>query len=105
MLLPLYYIIIPFVIGAYLIKWLKKVSPAVVPEDVQQLYAAKPCEKKWYRSVRRDHKGLRHLGDFETRQEAVEEAYRGLKSAKAAKEAASFVVLNDKGEALEQVDS
>jgi hypothetical protein len=105
MQLVFYYIILPFVASYYLIKWLKKNAAQDIPDDVKRLYAEKPVERKWLRAVRRDTSGLRWLGDFETRQEAVESAYQGRKDALAAREQASFIVLNDKGEALEQVDS
>lgn len=103
--LVFYYVILPIAAGAFLIRWLKKVSPARVDPDVAALYAQKPVEKKWFRAVRRDHKGLRSLGDYETRLEAVEAAYQGRKDAMAAGDKASFIVLDDKGYALEQVDS
>jgi hypothetical protein len=100
-----FYVILPIFLGGMLIKYLKKHAPAEVAADVQQLYAQNPVEKKWYRAVRRDQKGLKALGDFETRGEAVESAYRNRKDAALAGEKAHFVVLDDKGFALEQVDS
>jgi hypothetical protein len=103
--LVFYYVILPIFAGSLLIRWLKKASPARVEPDVAALYAEKPVEKKWFRAVRRDHTGLRSLGDYETRLEAVEAAYQGRKDAKAAGDTASFVVLDDKGFALEQIDS
>ena len=100
-----YYVILPIWLGSLLIRFIKKHAPHEIPVDVKTLYAAKPCEKKWSRAIRRDPKGLRLLGDFETRTEAVEAVYQGRKDAKAAGDKAAFLVLNDKGEALEQVDS
>ena len=105
MSLVFYYLVLPFIASALLIRWLKKHAPSTVPEDVRRLCAERPVEKKWFRSVRRDSGSLRALGDFETRGEAVEAAYRGRQDAQAAGEQAQFVVLDDKGEALEQVDS
>lgn len=101
----LLYFLMPIFVGGFVIKYLKKHAPAVVAADVQALYAKQPVEKKWYRAVRRDGAGLRSLGDFETRGEAVEAAYQGRKDAAAAGQKASFVVLDDKGFALEQIDS
>jgi hypothetical protein len=100
-----FYVVLPIFLGGMLIKYLKKHAPAEVARDVKELYAKSPVEKKWYRAARRDHKGLKALGDFETRGEAVESAYQGRKDAAAAGEKAAFVVLDDKGFALEQVDS
>lgn len=103
--LVFYYLVLPIWLGSLVIKYIKKNAPHDIPPDVKRLYAETPCEKKWTRAVRRDHKGLRHLGDFETRTEAVEAVYQGRKDARAAGDTAAFVVLNDKGEALEQIDS
>jgi len=103
--LVFYYVILPIAAGVLLIRWLKKVSPAKVEPDVAALYAQKPIEKKWFRAVRRDHKGLRSLGDYETRLEAVEAIYQGRKDAQAAGDMASFIVCDDKGYALEQIDA
>ena len=105
MALIYYYLVLPFLAAWLLIGWLKKHVSHEPPDDVKRLYAERPIQKKWHRAVRRDHKGLRWLGDFETRQEAVDAAYRGRKDAQAARDKASFLVLNDKGEALEQVDA
>jgi hypothetical protein len=103
--LVFYYVILPIFAGSMLIRWLKKASPARVDADVAALYAQRSVQKKWFRSVRRDQKGLRSLGDFETRLEAVEAVYAARKAAQAAQEKAAFVVLDDKGYALEQIDS
>jgi hypothetical protein len=101
----LLYFLAPIFLGSYLIKYLKKHAPAEVAADVKTLYASRPVQKKWYRAVRRDAAGLRPLGDYETRGEAVEAAYQGRKDAAAAGQKAAFVVLDDKGFALEQIDS
>lgn len=106
MFLVFYYLILPFLLAWVVIKYLKKHAPSTIPEDVLRLYAAKPVERKWFRAARRDHKGLHPLGDFEKQPEAVEAAYQGLKDARAAGETgASFIVLNDKGDTLEQIDA
>ena len=105
MSLIFYYLILPFFAASLVIRWLKKNAPSTIAEDVKRLYAESPVEKKWFRAVRRDHKGLRSLGDYETRLEAVEAAYQGRKDAAASGDQASFVVLDDKGFALEQIDS
>lgn len=100
-----YYIVLPFLAGAYVIRLIKKYAKDELPPDVARLIAERPVEKKWFRAVRRDARGLRMIGDYETRMDAVDAAYQACKDAKAAGQAAAFVVLNDKGEALEQVDS
>lgn len=100
-----YYLILPFIGAAFVLKFIRKYGKNEIPEDIRRLCAQKPIEKKWFRTVRRDHKGLRFLGDFETHGEAVDCAYAGRKEAAAAVETAAFLVLNSKGEILEEVDS
>jgi hypothetical protein len=103
--LLLYYLIIPIVAGAAVVAFIKKYGKHGPPEDVAALLAARPMEPKTFRAVRRDHRGVRILGDFETQPEAVEAAYRGKEEALAEKEHAAFLVLNAKGEILEETDS
>lgn len=103
--LILYYIILPMAVGYYVIKWIKKHGASTIPADVIALYAVDPVEKKWYRAARRDAQGLKKLGDFETQLEAVDRAYLGKQEAVKAGQRASFLVLNDKGDVYQQVDS
>lgn len=103
--LILYYIVLPVVAGAYVIKFIRKHGASTIPPDVTALYAVRPVEKKWYRAVRRDATGLHVLGDFETQLDAVDCAYLNKEKAVQAGEKASFLVLNDKGDAYQQVDS
>lgn len=101
----LYYAVIPLLAAWLVVKFIRGYGGSGVPADVAALYERLPMEKRWHRAVRRDGAGLAALGDFEKREEAVEEIYRGRDAARAAGQKASFIVLNDKGEALEQVDS
>ena len=103
--LLIYYLVLPFLGAALVLKFIKKYGKHEIASDVRLLCAEKPIEKKFFRAVRRDHKGLRLLGDFETHVEAVDAAYLGRKEAAAAGDAAAFLVLNDKAETLEAVDS
>ncbi len=100
-----YYLILPFMIGGWLIKQIKKRAPSLIPPDVQALVRERPIERKWYRAVRRGAEGLSVLGDFEKQPEAVESAYRGKEEAARSGERAAFLVLNDQGEVLEEVGS
>lgn len=103
--LLLYYIVIPMLAAALVVRFIRKYGQNEIPEGVRRLYAERPLEPKWFRVLREDPKGLQILGDFETRSEAVDCAYRGKEDAQGAGEKAAFLVLNDKGEALEEVDS
>ncbi len=103
--LLLYYLIVPILAGAAVIAVIKKYGRQGPPEDVAALSAARPIARKTFRALRRDHRGVKILGDFETQPEAVEAAYRGKEEALAAKEHAAFLVLNDKGEIIEETDS
>lgn len=106
MFFPLiYWVVIPILIGVYLVKWIKKAAPLVPKLDVRDLFDRAPIEPKWFRAARRDAKGLVSLGDFEKQPEAVEAAYRDRERAQAAGEKAEFLVFNDKAELLEQIDS
>ena len=100
-----YYLVLPFLAAWAVLRFIKKYGRNEVPEDIARLYAEQPLEKKWFRVLRRDNQEARLLGDFETHDEAVELAYRRRQEAQVARETAAFFVLNDKGEALEEVDS
>ena len=100
-----YYLALPFIASALVLKFIRKYGDNEIPEDIRRLYAERPIEPKWFRVLRGDLKGKRVLGDFETKGEAVDRAYKGREEARAAGEKAAFLVLNDKGEALEEVDS
>ena len=104
-LLILYYLILPFLLAGLVLKFIRKYGRNEIPEDILRIYSQNPLEKKWFRVLRRDHKGLRLLGDRETHDEAVELAYKRKEEDLAAGEHADFLVLNSKGEILEEVDS
>ncbi|MBI4371779.1 MAG: hypothetical protein HY552_05735 [Elusimicrobia bacterium] len=106
MFMPLiYWIVLPMLLGWLVIRWIQRSSPRPVPPDVAELFARRPLERRWFRAARRDHKGLRPLGDFEKQPEAVDAAYADKERAQAAGENAQFLVFNDKAELLEEVDS
>jgi hypothetical protein len=98
-------IVVPTLALVYVPKLAKKYLKTQTPEDVARLYAEHPLEKGWYRAARRDHKGLRLLGDFETQLEAVDRAYLGKEEAQKGGQSASFFVLDDKAQILQQVDA
>lgn len=100
-----YYIVLPFLLGAYVIKLIKKHGKSSVAPDVAALFASQPLEKRFFRAARRDKNGLMSLGDFEKMDEAVTAAYRAKEQAVAAGDHASFIVVNDQAETLEQIDS
>lgn len=103
--LTFYYLILPFLLAAILLRLLKKYGAKPTEPAIIELYDKQPLEKKWFRAARRDSSGLRLLGDSETQGEAVENAYRAKEAATKVGEKAEFLVLNDKAEILEQVDS
>jgi hypothetical protein len=100
-----YYLVLPFLLAGLLLRLIKKYGARAADPDVTELYRRHPIERKWFRAARRDGKGLHLLGDCETQGEAVEGAYRGKEAAVKAGEKAAFLVLNDKAEVLEQVES
>ncbi len=101
----LYYIAAPFICGALVLKLLARYGRREIPAEIQKLFEAEPIEKKWFRAVRKDGKGWSALGDYEKQPEAVERIYEARQTAQTSGDKASFLVLNDKGEALEQIDS
>lgn len=103
--LILFLIVLPVLALVYVPRLAKKYFKSELPEDIRRLYGERAVEKGWYRAARRDHKGLRLLGDFETQLEAVDRAYLGKEEALKAGDRASFLVLDDKGAVLQQVDS
>jgi hypothetical protein len=105
LLLLFYYIGLPLLLLAFLPKLFKRFLPPKIQDDIRRLYTDKPIEKKYSRVVKRGRKGLVWLGDFETQMEAVDCAYAAKEESEKASEEASFYVLNDAGEALQEVDS
>lgn len=104
-LLLFYYIVLPLLVAGLVIKLIKKYAPSAVSAEMRALYAAHPLEKGFFRAARRDVRGLAVLGDFETKPEAVEAAYRGRERAQETGETAAFLILNDAGETLEEIES
>lgn len=100
-----YYIALPFLAAWLVMKFIRKYGASPIPEEVARLYAEAPLEKGWYRVIQRGPAGQRLLGDFEKHDAAVEKAYKERELAQVTGEKAAFLVLNDKGEALEEVDS
>lgn len=100
-----FYVVLPMTLGGLVIKLIRKYSPYVPPADVAANLARQPLPKKWFRAARRDQDGLLTLGDFETHGEAVDSAYRDKERAVKAAEKAAFLILNPKGEILEEIDS
>lgn len=105
LVLLFYYLVLPFLAAWLVLLFIRKYGRQDLPEDMRLLYQRQPLEKGGFRVLRRDHKGLRVLGDFETHGEAVERAYKGREEAQAAAERAAFMVANDRGETLDEVDS
>lgn len=105
LMLTFYYLVLPFLLAGLLLRLLRRYAPKLDDAAILELYGKHPLEKKWFRAVRRDARGLRLLGDSETHGEAVENAYRAKEAAVAAGEKAEFIVLNDRAEILEEVDS
>ena len=102
-LLFLYYVVLPILFGWWVIRWLKRHAPSTTPPALAELCARSPIEKRWFRVVRVAAGRFETVGDFEKQEQAVEEAYRGRERQPGS--GASFLVVNDKAEVLEQVDA
>ena len=102
-----YYLVLPFVLFALLLKLMRKYGGDTVPKEIRELCAVHPIEKKSFRALRVEGKigagavMLGELGDFESQEEAVDAAFEA--KSKQAQSAADFIVLNDKGEILQQL--
>lgn len=105
MTLLFFYFVLPALLAALVLRFIKKHGASRQDPQVQELLACDPLEPKWQRALRRDAKGLMKLGDFETHLEAVDCAYKAKEQAQAAGDKAAFLVVNEKAEVLEQVDS
>ena len=105
--LILYYLVLPFAIFAVILRLMRKYSPDSIPKEIGDFYAVHPIEPKCFRAVRLDGRFgkppvmLAKIGDFESQDEAVDAAFEA--KSKAAGAGASFLVLNDKGEILQEV--
>lgn len=100
-----FYFVLPALLAFLVLRFIKKHGASTQDPQVRALLDSDPLVPKWQRAVRRDAKGLLKLGDFETHLEAVDCAYKAKEQAQAAGDKASFLVVNEKAEILEQVDS
>jgi len=103
--LILYYLVIPFLLSGAVLKLIKKYGKVAPDPALASLYSKEPLAKKWFRAARRDSHGTSLLGDSETHGEAVDRIYAARGRAQVLGEKAAFVVLNDKAEILEEVNS
>jgi len=120
-----YYLVLPFLIFAVILRLLRKYSPDSAPKEILEFYAQDPIEPKFFRAIRLDGRFptaveaalprrrsvgrfghlpvvLNKLGDFEKQEDAVDSAFAA-KSAAGETAESSFLVLNDKGEILQEV--
>lgn len=108
-MLIFYYLVLPVLLGALVIKLIKSSGAWEPPAHIKDLFAAHPIEKRMFRSVRVTGGAGRPvaslIADHETQSDAVDAIYAAKEQAQRAGERASFLVLNDKMETLEQVDS
>ena len=101
----LYYLILPFLAGALLIRYIKKHAPSGITPEVTALLAVDPIEKKFYRAARKDEGKVAKIADYETHVEAVDAIYAAKEAAQKQGVKTAFIVLNDQGETLDWIDS
>lgn len=104
--LVFYYLILPFLLGWLVLKLIRRYGADPVAPTVRQLCVEDPVERKWFRVAEvlgdpRAGGGVRKVSDFETQDQAVEEAYR--RRAEQAGPGRSWLVLNEKGDVLQEV--
>ena len=102
-----YYLVLPFLIFAVILRLMRKYGPDPVPKEIHEFYAADPPQPKFYRAIRLQGRFghppvfITKLGDFERQDDAVDSAFAA-KSAIKEKPELSCLVLNDKGEILQE---
>ncbi|MHB2026116.1 MAG: hypothetical protein ACYCPQ_05705 [Elusimicrobiota bacterium] len=98
------YLILPFALSWFIIKFLKAFSNNVVAEDVRQICLHTPMAEA-FRVIKRLPQGSEIVADCGAREDAVEKAHQSASAARTAGEKASFLVV-DRGLAIfEQIDS
>jgi hypothetical protein len=103
-----YYLILPFVLFWVVLRLIRKYSPDSAPEEIRELCVKDPIEPKYFRAVRLDGRFghppvlLAKLGDFEHQEDAVDAAFAA-KSQAPERDRFSFLVLNCKGEILQEL--
>ena len=103
-----YYLVLPFLLSAVIVWPIRKYSTDPVPKEIREFYAADPIDPKCFRALRADGRFghppvlLTKLGDFENQEDAVDTAFAA-KSKALQNSKSSFLVLNDKGEILQEV--
>lgn len=100
-----YYLVLPFVAAAMIIRFIRRYGASTTPKDVLRLCRESPLEKGTYRVLRRSGAELTSLGDFETHEEAVDSAFLGRHTARSEGLPGSFFVVNPKAEILDRFDS
>ncbi|MBI4376383.1 MAG: hypothetical protein HY549_08030 [Elusimicrobia bacterium] len=105
LILLFYYIAVPFLLAYLVLRFIRKYGGSPIREDIRLFYAQNPIEKGYFRVFREDDQGRQWLGDFENQVKAVDRAYQGKEQAQRGGQKAAFLVLNDKGEILEETDA
>jgi hypothetical protein len=106
LILIFYYLILPFILFGFVLAFLRKFG-SKLPKEIESFIASDPIESKFYRAAQMNGRfgepgaTLRKLGDFEKQDEAVDAAFNARKTA--GQVHAAYIVLNDKGEILQEV--
>ncbi|MBI3548496.1 MAG: hypothetical protein HY078_05530 [Elusimicrobia bacterium] len=107
--LVFFYLVLPFIFAGFAIKFLKR-HPARCPSPkLLETLSADPIEKKHFRAVRvegpleQENAAFSSLGDFEGQIEAVDAIYQARSSDRRAGASRTYLVLNHKGEILQQI--
>ena len=105
--LLLYYAFLPLFAGALVIALIKRFGAKEVAPAVRALLESRPMPPRTFRVARVDEsKGPAVLvGDFETLDEAVDAAYKGRQELRSRGGRASFLVIDDSGDTLQEVEA
>lgn len=107
LILIFYYLVLPFIFAALVRRLIRRFATDPVPPKVRELCARDPVEKKWYRVLEVEgafaspEARFEKIGDFDAQDKAVDGAY--LRRAEHSAAARSWLVLDDKGDILQEV--
>ncbi|MBI4346932.1 MAG: hypothetical protein HY553_08765 [Elusimicrobia bacterium] len=105
-LLILYYLVLPFLAAALVLRFIRRYGADPSPAEVRQNCASDPVEHKCFRVLEKRPgagraMGVAKVGDFDSQDKAVDAAYAGRD--RRADPAVSFLVVDEKGDVLQEI--
>lgn len=106
LLLIFYYLVLPFLVAALVLRFIRRYGADPSPAEVRQNCADDPVEHLWFRVLEKRPDGggtigVAKVGDFDAQDKAVDAAYSGRQ--KRSDPTLSFLVVNEKGDVLQEI--